>query len=350
MAARRIVYPVDTSDRMANLVLGSLLGGLLALLGLVALLDSEEEPPSEQAATTEVPTDDGVPSADPSPTAAADDADVRETDAVVVVPPVADGQTAPGEGTVRSPDPVPPLRPRAERDQPTATPTRTPPATAPEADDGVAGDDSDDEVVGDPDGEVVDRPGDGADDDPDMPVVVPASGIDDPDRVPALVISDRPIDVRTVLADLDGDRVPERVWAAIVRNAVEVRVERYDRDGRWREVAETTGAVADDLVGLWVQDLTGDGRPEIHTKQWVGASGESVTLWSFSDDRIQPMTASGGCWDGQNTFGVVGALVHRGQVLAICEEDPLPPQLWSTAVYRWQDGRWTFQQRVGAYR
>jgi hypothetical protein len=119
--------------------------------------------------------------------------------------------------------------------------------------------------------------------------------------------------------------------------------------GRWTDAATTTGAVADDLVSLEVEDLTGDGRPEIHTRQWVGVNGESVSLWSYADERLRPMTASGGCWDGETTFGVVGARVDPGQVIAICEEDPLPTYLWSTAVYRWVDGMWTFQRRVGVY-
>jgi hypothetical protein len=130
-----------------------------------------------------------------------------------------------------------------------------------------------------------------------------------------------------------------------------VRVQ-HDDNGRWAdptEDASAVGAVADDLVELSVEDVTGDGRPDIHTKQWVGVNGESVSLWSFTNGSLRAMTANGGCWDGEDTFGVVGAEVDPGLVLAICEEDPLPPYLWSTAVYRWVDGMWTFQQRVSVY-
>jgi hypothetical protein len=176
----------------------------------------------------------------------------------------------------------------------------------------------------------------------------PSSPLDDPDRVPTLVVSDAPIDVHTVVADLDGDRVRERVWAALIRNVVHVRVQ-HDTDGGWVDVARATGADADDLVSLEVEDLTGDGRLEIHTRQWVGVNGESVSLWSFANDRLLPQTGNGGCWDGENTFGLVGARVDFGQVRAICEEDPLPPYLWSTAVYRWVDGMWTYQRRVSSY-
>jgi hypothetical protein len=256
------------------------------------------------------------------------------------------------------------------RSEPVDDGTGVPPAVA-DGDPGV--DESVDESVEPGVDEPVDEPVEPADDEPDPGVgepppdepvtgddtgepadpgvdepVGPASPHDDPNRVPALVVSDAPLDVHTVLADLDGDDVPERVWAALVRNSVRVRVQR-DVNGRWIDAATATGAVADDLVSLEAEDLTGDGRPEIHTRQWVGVNGESVSLWSYADERLRPMTASGGCWDGEATFGVVGARVYPGLVVAICEEDPLPPYLWSTAVYRWVDGMWTFEQRVGTY-
>lgn len=391
MARRRIVSSVDTSDRLANLVLGSLLIGLLALFGLVALMSADDDPDPQQASASEVPSELGeLATIDPSPTAAAEPDDSR--DGVVAVPTAAPsdrrdaatplqpredrteavvngGDDDTGDVVVPPPPADAPPRDDAPADD---APADDAPADAPPRDDAPAdGAPADDALDPDPGPPPDDAPADEApaddvvppdDDGPsrngdmsdegagqaDEPVV-PPSGVDDADRVPALVISDEPTDVHTVLADLDGDAVPERVRAAIVRNAVEVRVERYEEGGLWRDIDNATGAVADDLVGLWVQDLNSDGRAEVHTKQWVGTNGESVSLWSFGNDTLQSMTASGGCWDGSHTFGVVGALVHPGEVKAICEEEPLPPSLWSTAVYRWDDGRWTFQELVGVY-
>jgi len=387
MARRRIISSVDTSDRLANLVLGSLLVGLVALFGLVVLISSDDDDPDpQQASGSEVPSDvDALATMDPSPTAAADPADdVAAAPTVVpasppasatplqpraertetVVPggddrvagvdpsgddePAGDTAAAPGDDTAAEGAPAddalaaddpPPDEPPPPDDDPAGEvppPDDDPPDEVPPPDDDPAGDDGDDPA------------GDGGAGQTDEPVV-PPSDVDDADRVPALVISDEPTDIHTVLADLDDDDVPERVRAAIVRNAVEVRVERYGSGGEWDAIDTATGAVADDLVGLWVQDLNGDDRAEVHTKQWVGTNGESVSLWSFDNDELQSMTASGGCWDGGHTFGVVGALVHPGEVKAICEEDPLPPSLWPTAVYGWEDGRWTFQELVGVY-
>ena len=376
MARRRIISSVDTSDRLANLVLGSLLVGLVALFSLVALISSDDDDPDpQQASGSEVPSDvDALATMDPSPTAAADPAD--------------DVAAAPTVVPASPPASATPLQPRAERtetvvpggddrvagvdpsgdDEPAgdtaAAPGDDTAAEGAPADDALAADDPPPDEVpppdDDPPGEVPPPDDDPAGDDGDDPAgdggagqtdepVVPPSDVDDADRVPALVISDEPTDIHTVLADLDDDDVPERVRAAIVRNAVEVRVERYGSGGEWDAIDTATGAVADDLVGLWVQDLNGDDRAEVHTKQWVGTNGESVSLWSFDNDELQSMTASGGCWDGGHTFGVVGALVHPGEVKAICEEDPLPPSLWPTAVYGWEDGRWTFQELVGVY-
>jgi hypothetical protein len=347
VARRRVVYPIDTSDWLANVVLGSLVVAVIALVGLLVLLNTDNgDGLTAQEARTEVPggTATVVPSPTPSPAPTAG----AEQPVTGTEQPTApdDGAVAtdetPGTSATPTPEPLQPRGLRSEPDEPppvapggTATP---PPAGATPPDERVSEDIT-------PDGDATPQP-----DEPDEPVV-PASPLDDPDRVPALVVTSTPLDVHTVISDLDGDGVEERVWAALVRNSVRVRVHR-DVNGRWAEPADdasAVGAVADDLVELSVEDVTGDGRPDIHTKQWVGVNGESVSLWSFNDGRLRAMTASGGCWDGEDTFGVVGARVDPGQVLAICEENPLPPYLWSTAVYRWVDRMWTFQQRVGVY-
>ena len=347
MARRRVVYPIDTSDWLANVVLGSLVVAVIALVGLLVLLNTDNgDGLTAQEAGTEVPGGTATvvpsPTPEPAPTAGAEQP-VPDTEQPTAPD---DGAVAtdeiPGTSATPTPEPLQPRGLRSEPDEPTPVPpggTATPPP--------AGGTPPDEQVPDDttPDGDATPQP-----DEPDEPVV-PASPLDDPDRVPALVVTSTPLDVHTVVSDLDGDGIAEQVWAALVRNSVHVRVQR-DVNGSWAEPtgdASAVGAVADDLVELAVEDVTGDGRPDIHTKQWVGVNGESVSLWSFADGRLRAMTASGGCWDGEDTFGVVGARVDPGQVLAICEENPLPPYLWSTAVYRWADGMWTFQQRVGVY-
>jgi hypothetical protein len=185
------------------------------------------------------------------------------------------------------------------------------------------------------------------DDDPFRP--------DDPDRIPRL--DERPWPRGTIVehADVDGDGTHERIWSAIVADAVRTRVDE-PADGGWEEGTAGHGAVADRLVALKIADLTGDGRPEIWTRQWVASEGESITLWSYADGRLQRMDASGGCWHGSNTFGLVGGLVqpetpgHPIQIAAICEDEALPWWQWPSALYRWERGRWTLDRTVGKYR
>jgi hypothetical protein len=347
VARRRVVYPIDTSDSLANIVLGSLVVAVIALVGLLVLLNTDNDDGlAAQEARTEVPG--GAATVVPSPTPSPAPTVGAERPVAGAEQPTTpeDGAVATDETAGTSATPTPePLQPRGMRSEPGEPPPVAPGGTATPP---PAGGTTPDEQVPEdttPDGDATPRP-----DEPDEPVG-PASPLDDPDRVPALVVATTPLDVHTVIIDIDGDGIEERVWAALVRNSVHVRVQ-GDVNGRWEDVtddASAIGAVADDLVELSVEDVTGDGRPDIHTKQWVGDNGESVSLWSFTDGRLRAMTASGGCWDGEDTFGVVGAEVDPGQVLAICEENPLPPYLWSTAVYRWVDGMWTFQQRVSVY-
>jgi len=177
---------------------------------------------------------------------------------------------------------------------------------------------------------------------------------DDPGRIPAITVSSTPRDVRTVHVDLDGDGVDERVWAAIVRDQVQTRVERVV-DGRWTPRDTHLGAAADRLVVLQARDLTGDGRPEIHTRQWVATEGGSLTVWAYRDGDLARMPMTGGCYNDSNTVGITGALVEEvgrdgATIAAICRDEGLPPQQWSSAMYVWRDGRWDFDRVQGRYR
>jgi hypothetical protein len=174
---------------------------------------------------------------------------------------------------------------------------------------------------------------------------------DDPGRQVATVPDTSPRDELVTHVDLDGDGTKERVWAAVVADRVLTRIERVV-DGAWTPVSEHTGAVADRLIALRARDLTGDGRPEVHTRQWVGTEGESITLWSYADDALRRMSVTGGCADGSNTIGLVGALVRRpgtGQpgLVAVCRDPVLPPQQWPSGLYEWRDGTWTFLRYAG---
>jgi hypothetical protein len=171
--------------------------------------------------------------------------------------------------------------------------------------------------------------------------------------MPATTVRTSPRDELVVTADFDGDGRDEQVRSAIVRDQVITSLERLV-DGRWRPGRGHGGAAADRLVDLRARDLTGDGLPEVYTKQWVATEGESVTLWSVEDGSLQRMPVLGGCWGDNNTVGLIGASVEvpdegPALIVALCEDRTRPTQKWPSALYRWQQGAWTFDRLLGKY-
>ncbi len=350
MARKRAFYPIDTSDRLANVVVASISTLIVALLGLILWMTSTGNPATEaaeQVPTVTVSVSPGA--ASPTADSASEEADRvvdgagatgaagstrGATDAAEDIAPDgeagADGQRTPatpgGPAEATDADVVPPLPTDAgDPDGAAATPPATP---VPDSGTGA-------------DRYVLPNPGRG-------------SGLysrDDPERMPSITVVSTPRGERVVLVDLDGDGVKERVWSAIVADQVMIRVERAV-DGRWEAGRSRTGAAADRLVDLVADDLTGDGSPEVYTRQWVATAGESLTLWSYSNGELERMEASGGCWSGTNTFGLIGADVDRAAdgralIVAICNDKPVPTQQWSSALYRWENGRWTFDRLLG---
>lgn len=372
--ARRRVLSVDTSDGLANLVMGFLAVLIIASLALIPLLGSADEPEPAAQTTDDEPSPQVVPPAAAAspPAGEADGADAGgadgsgDADANTVDPdgtsagdipaaPVDDltvegaasaaaGLVSPpstGEGGTGAASAIPTPTPSAPATPP-ASPTPSPtPTAAPSSEPAPTSSPS----VPSAGGGVVVPPE--PDDDPFRP--------DDPDRVPDVHVRRWPRGTITEHADVDGDGTHERVWSAIVADVVLTRVDEPADDG-WDEGEAGHGAVAGRLVALHVADLTGDGRPEIWTRQWVASEGESITLWAYVDGRLQRMDASGGCWHGSNTFGLMGALVQPDtpgrptQIAAICEDEGQPWWQWPSALYRWEAGRWTLDRTVGKYR
>lgn len=376
MAPRRAFYPIDTSDRLANVVVSSIATLIVALLALILWMTSTNDPAATTTSDAPPGTTDVADAADadvervpaePAPTngvgGTAGTADTEADGTGADAPDAADGAVVDGtDGTdAAGSDPAgtdgvdgtggePPSRTddAASGDAAAATPpdgyadgdrpdaVGTPPATVPPP-------------AGSP-------PPDAADGGGALPNPGRGSGLfssDDPDRIPAISVQLAPRDVVTVDADLDGDGAAERVWAAIVRDQVVTRIDRVV-DGRWEPGRERGGAPADRLVELRVEDLTGDGLPEVYTTQWVATEGESITLWSVQDLELVRMPVTGGCWSDTNTFGLIGARVVTSDdgpasVVAVCKDKPRPTQQWPSALYRWRDGQWVFDGLLGKY-
>lgn len=145
------------------------------------------------------------------------------------------------------------------------------------------------------------------------------------------------------VADVTGDGDLEVVFASIVGDSVRIDVARWN--GRFYEISFVEyGAPAEQLESLEVSDYTGDGRRlEIVTQQSSGEQGESLSIWGWDGARFAAQAAEDGCWDGSNTFGVVGATIAEGRIEATCDGSPLPTAAWPTDIYLWDGRSWVYE-------
>ena len=153
-------------------------------------------------------------------------------------------------------------------------------------------------------------------------------------------------DATTRVADLDFDEVDEIVAARVEDDAVQIDVASWD-GARYAISFSDSGGAADRLDELVVRDVNGEAGLELVTFQSAGEEGRSISLWGLGGNgRYTRQDARGGCWDGSNTFGIVGATVEAARLEATCDGSPLPPEAWPSDVYVWEDGAWTFSETL----
>lgn len=159
-------------------------------------------------------------------------------------------------------------------------------------------------------------------------------------------------DLEHVAIDLTGDAVEELVFA-YVSNATTARVDVAYWNGASYDVGyRAEGGPAARIDRLRVADVNGDGRTEVATFQSNGG-GSSLTLWQVvGEQALTGLRAQGGCADGLNTYGVVGAELEdrdgdgAAEVYASCDDSPLPVAAWSTHAYVWEDGAYRYDDTV----
>ncbi len=195
------------------------------------------------------------------------------------------------------------------------------------------------------------EPDDGSSDAPTEPTETPdpePSGPTDADRA-RFVASHRPegsADLEHVAVDLDDDGTTELVFAWVDTGSRSSRVELVTWNGSMYEISHVqTGGAADEVARLGISDINGDGRLEIVVHQRAGTSGASATVWAVNARlRLDAVTAVGGCNDGTATYGVVGVSFRDDdadgvqEIVATCDDSPLPPSAWSEQRYVWIDG------------
>ena len=143
-----------------------------------------------------------------------------------------------------------------------------------------------------------------------------------------------------VLADLDADGRNEVVVAGLLGGRSRIDVARWN--GTTYVLADSgEGGSAEAIESVRVTDVNGTPETvEVVVRQTSGGQGESITLWSLVDGEVVPLRAAGGCWDGSNTYGIVGAEVSGGRITATCDGSPDPIVAWPSDVYEWapEDG------------
>lgn len=151
------------------------------------------------------------------------------------------------------------------------------------------------------------------------------------------------IDLESAAGDLDGDGTAELVFLYAVNGRVHVDVAAW-RGGAYEIVTTQQGAEAEHVDDLRVGDLNGDGRVEVAALQST-ASRSSLSLWRVDEGlTLGALEAEGGCWDGSSTYGILGVSLEdhdgdgRSEIVATCDDSPLPVGEWRTERYAWRDG------------
>jgi hypothetical protein len=152
-------------------------------------------------------------------------------------------------------------------------------------------------------------------------------------------------DPQSVTVDITGGGSSEVVVVSIAGELVRLDVAVWT--GQRYEVAFTdSGGPAEEITGFTVRDVTGDGVREIVTAQQ--AERRSLSLWGWDGTAFARQTARGGCWDGSHVYGVDGAEVDDGELVATCDPLLLDLEPGTRHVYVWDGQAWSFDRVEGA--
>ena len=165
---------------------------------------------------------------------------------------------------------------------------------------------------------------------------------------------DNATDLEHVAIDLNGDGVDELVftYARTDANVAHVDIAFWDGTAYHVDVG-ADGGPADRIDKVQLTDVNADGVTEVVLFESTSSGGGSLTMWQLRDHRLVPLRGQGGCDDGTNTYGVIGAKLEdrngdgSAEIYATCDESPLPVAAWGTDRYVWQNGAYTYAPQVG---
>jgi hypothetical protein len=154
-------------------------------------------------------------------------------------------------------------------------------------------------------------------------------------------------------ADLDGDGTPELVvltgWGGganqLGYDFLQVFVIASAGDGEVALAWQSEQLPTDRAESLQVEDLNGDGLPEVLSVQAIGASGERLYVLSWQEGDYGWLTPHGGYFDGQEAFGEKGArwadVDDDGLIEILAGYGPAASQ---TDVYGWDGAAYVYQE------
>jgi hypothetical protein len=142
-----------------------------------------------------------------------------------------------------------------------------------------------------------------------------------------------------VAVDVDGDGQRELLFTYVVDGTARVDVAWWSGDA-YAVAARGEGGAAAVIWHVRVADVNGDDVTEVVTFQRDDSSS-SLSIWAVVGRDLLGLRAVGGCDDGAFTYGVVGADLTdvdgdgTAEILATCDDSPLPVRAWSEETYRW---------------
>lgn len=147
-------------------------------------------------------------------------------------------------------------------------------------------------------------------------------------------------DLDGVAVDLDGDGTHEVVLSGVREGRGWLALAAWEGHA-YRIVAEGRGGPGDRVEQVSVADVNGDRMREA-VLEVSGDGAGSLALWRVPPRiALVPLRADGGCHDGSHVYGAVGAHLVPGpsggvlDVVATCDDTPLPRADWSTQRWAW---------------
>jgi len=185
----------------------------------------------------------------------------------------------------------------------------------------------------------------------------PAPPSQPPTDDPTLLLPESAEPLHRASADLNDDGTSEEIvltgWGGspdrVGYDFLQIFVIGPGEDGAYAIAWQSERLSTDRAEALQVQDLNGDGLPEVLSVQAMGASGERLYVLAWQDQGYGWLSPQGGHFDGQDAFGEGGVrwtdVSGDGLVEILASYGPSASQ---TDVYRWDGQAYVYQRTMGS--